>query len=97
MGSDRRLRQDASCGRFLHSKSQTSPVFQLLQLVSMLCVIWLSYLQQQIVVDPGEDGRVVVDVADGDGDENCRGQRRTAFICRLHRQRVMRDLGRGRR
>lgn len=62
-----------------------------------VCVMWLSYLQQQIVVDLGEDGRVVVDVADGDGDENRRGQRRTAFICRLHRQRVMRDLGRGRR
>lgn len=54
----------------------------------------MAYLQQQIVVDPGEDGWVVVDIGDSDGDENRRGQRRTAFICRLHRQRIMRDLER---
>lgn len=32
----------------------------------------LAYLQQQTVVDLREDGRVVVHVGDGDGDENRR-------------------------
>lgn len=43
------------------------------------------YLQQQTVVDLREDGRVVVDVVDGDGDEDGRGQRWAAFVCCLHR------------
>lgn len=44
------------------------------------------------MVDLGEDRRVVVDVRDGDGDEDGRGQRRVAFVRRLHRQGVVRDL-----
>lgn len=52
----------------------------------------LFYLQQQTVVDLREDGRVVVDVSDGDGDEDGRGQRRAAFVSCLHRQGVVRDL-----
>lgn len=63
----------------------------------MLEMFWLSYLQEKTVVDPGEDGRVVVDIDDSDGDEDCRGQRRIPFICCLHRQRVMRDLERRKR
>lgn len=34
-------------------------------------MLWLSYLQQQAVVDLGENGWVVVDIGDSDGDENC--------------------------
>lgn len=62
-------------------------------LTDMSCeMFWLSYLQQQTVVNLREDGWVVVDIGDSDGDEHRRGERRIPFICCLHRQRVMRDL-----
>lgn len=32
--------------------------------------LWRSYLQQQTVIDLREDGHVVVDVGDGDGDKD---------------------------
>lgn len=50
------------------------------------------YLQHQAVVDLGEEGQVVVDVTDGDGDQDRRGQRRVAFVRCLHCQRVVRRL-----
>lgn len=53
-----------------------------------------SYLQQQTVIDLREDGHIVVDVGDSDGDEDRRRQWGISFVCRLHRQRVVRDLWR---
>lgn len=51
-----------------------------------------TYLQRQTVVDLREDRRVVVDVGDGDGDEDGGRQRRISFVCSLHRQGVVRSL-----
>lgn len=51
-----------------------------------------TYLQQKMVFNLREDWGVIVNVADGDGDEDGGWQRGAAFIGRLHRQRVMRDL-----
>lgn len=63
--------------------------------IQFVCeTLWWSYLQQQAVIDLREDGHVVIDVGDGDGDEDRRRQWGISFVCCLHCQRVVRDLWR---